>query len=639
MNNTPDAEHQDAISPEDSPNNGAYRSPMEYAPSRKKGERKYGTVEERGSDIHVCSPVENVGELSNRAHLTAQFHEKNRPHWEENSPLSNNGGRLYDSAILDLFEETLKCEGIDPSDPSINIPLSRMKVLFLRRAREQSGTESYEYLTEEKTDRRAILNKLGYMLPCKLPSYQTFQRTYNTLHGEDTDTIDGEAFETAVTRAVYAVYRAGIVPPDAVRQKYDFDVLEPPLDERRLPRNIKKAELCDIVRDLFDVTIEPLTFGRNVEQNKYDMKAFIGALAVSASKDTEVANAKNVCDWNYPRDRIPGGSWMDNYVSELPLDAQEEPNLSSEEDSDEPILSIDEQFNAVHRLTLQYAKDRGFWPEEDSSMLGIDMFRVDWSGESLDATIGRPPKADNDAVTEEWTFLIAGGAEPDNRFILGGRWLNKLSDYPTAVREIVSNAVPPASIDTILIDSEIAGGELIDTLWDLVGEDWIISAPDAAVAKALKRLTPANHMAYAPNINWNTDSETNLVTYPTDGNDPDPVLVDYSELAIQAIQQEGEGDKIPIPLKHRLGNNPTQPTSLEPDPDVPHLTEAIDDLETAAGIGSEDGLAAYLTGRSLQNRSDRGRPRLPGRTDAAESHVTLVRARGRVSTMQVRRLL
>ena len=170
----------------------------------------------------------------------------------------------------------------------------------------------------------------------------------------------------------------------------------------------------------------------------------------------------------------------------------------------------------------------------------------------------------------------------------------------------MSNAVPPASIDTILIDSEIAGGELIDTLWDLVGEDWIISAPDSPVVRGLKRLTPANHIGYAPGIQWNTDSETNLVTYPTAGSGPDPVLVDPGEIAREAIQEEGAGDRIAIPLKHRLEDDATRPTSLEQDPDIPRLTEAIDDLETAPGVGSEYKLAAYFTGRSLRNRSGSG---------------------------------
>ncbi|MFY4816430.1 hypothetical protein ACOJIV_27695, partial [Haloarcula sp. AONF1] len=364
---------------------------------------------------------------------------------------------LYDRAVLDLFEEKLNCEGINLSDPDIEIPLPRLKALFLRKAREQSGTDFHEYLTDTQAAGLPTLQKTGYETRSEVPSYQTFQRTYNTLHGEDTDTIDGDAFEAAVTRAVYAVYRAGIVPPDAVKQEYGFDALEPPLNEKYVSRDTEKAELREFVELLFDLTTEPLTFGRDSEQSKHDMQAFIGALAASALTGAGLEGLKDVCDWNHPRDRIPGGAWLDNYVSGLPIHA-EEISESQFDGAADSISTIDEQFNAVHRLTLQFAKALGFWSKSDPFKVGIDMFRVDWAGESLDVTIGRPPKADNDAVTEQWTFVIAGGAEPENRFILGGRWLQTLRDYPTAVREILSNAVPPAAIDTVLIDSEIVSG-------------------------------------------------------------------------------------------------------------------------------------------------------------------------------------
>lgn len=600
--------HADVSPPDDAPRDGDYRTPMEHAPFPKQdgyesGERKYGPVEQRGLDINVSSPVDDVEELSRRAHLTAQFHMDNRPYWEGNSRFNNDGGELYDRAILDLINEKLNCEGIDPSDTAIDIPPTRLKSLFLRKAREQSGTDFHEYLADIQATESPTFRNVGYEARSKVPSYQTLQRTYNTLHDEDTDTIDGDAFEAAVTRAVYAVYRAGIVPPDAVKQEYNFDVLEPPLDEKYVSRDTEKAELWKFVELLFDRTTEPLTFGRDSEQSKHDMQAFIGALAASALHGAGLGDLKDVCDWNHPRNQIPGGSWLDNYVSELPIHAEETSDLQFDGEAD-TVSSIDEQFNAVHRLTLQFAKELGFWSKSDPFKLGIDMYRVDWTGESLDVTIGRPPKADNEAVTEQWTFVIAGGAEPENRFILGGRWLQTLNDYPAAVDEILSNAAPPASIETVLIDSEIVSGELIDTLWELVGEDWIISAPDSAVVTGLKRLTPANHVGYAPEIRWNTDSETNLVTYPTAGNDPDPVLVDPREIALEAIQEEG--DKIAIPLKHRLEDDTTRPTSLEQEPDIPRLTEAVDDLEAATGVGSEDGLAAYFTGRSLQNRSSSG---------------------------------
>ena len=607
MDGPPTFTHTDSGAPDNAPRYGNYRTPIEHAQFPQKDgyesdKRKYGAVEQRGFDINVSSPVDDVEELSRRTHLAAQFHAKNRTYWEENSRFINEGGMLYDNAILDLFDEKLRCEGIDPSNKEVGIPLPRLKALFLRKAREQSGTDLHEYLTEVQGARSSTVEKIGYEGRSEVPAYQTLQRAHNTIRGVDVGTIDADAFDAAVTRAVYSVYRAGVVPPDTVKQKYGFDVLEPPLEKKHIPRGTEKAELREFVKLLFELTTEPLSFGRDSGQTKHDMRAFIGALAASALTGAGLEGLKDVCDWDHPREKIPGGAWLDNYVSELPTHTEDMENYRLDGDSDS-VSAIDEQFNAVHRSTLQLAKRLGFWSESDPFNLGIDMFRADWTGVSLDVTIGRPPKADNDAVTEQWTFVIAGGADAENRFILGGRWLQTLRDYPVAVGEILSNAVPPASLDTIFIDSEIVSGELMETLWEFVGEDWIISAPDAAVVKGLKRLTPENHIGFAPEVPWNADPKPNLITYPTQGSNPDPVLVDPREIAVEEIQHEGDDGKVTIPFNYRIKADTGRQVSLEPDPDIPRLTDVIDTLEETPGIGSEDGLAAYFTGRSLQNRS------------------------------------
>lgn len=68
---------------------------------------------------------------------------------------------------------------------------------------------------------------LGYESLDAIPSYEVVQREFRDL--TDSSEIQMDAFEAAVTRAVYTVYRAGVVPPDATRDKYNFDAVEPPL--------------------------------------------------------------------------------------------------------------------------------------------------------------------------------------------------------------------------------------------------------------------------------------------------------------------------------------------------------------------------------------------------------------------------
>jgi len=608
MDDRSSTSHTDDHATNNAPEDGNYSTVMEHGPipwkdGFKDSEgRTYGAIELRGFDIHIFSPVDDVVELHRRAHLTAQFHDENSDHWDDNSNFVNDGGTLYDRAILEQFEEKLKCEDIDTEDPNIEIPVPRLKALFLRKARKMDGLKFHKYLRKTGGAAAPTLSSIGYEEPSDVPSYQTLQRVHSTVYDEADETIDGDAFDAAVTRAVFGVYRAGIVAPDAVKQKYGFDALEPPLDERNVSRDTEKAELREFVKLLFDLTTESLTFDRESEQTKHDMRAFVGACAASALYDAGIQNVVDICDWDLPRDQIPAGGWMHNYVSELENSPDEMSDYQFDPD-DDSTPSVDEQFNWAHRLTLQLARLLGFWSESNSTDLGIDLFRVDWSGDSLDGTISRPTKSDNDDITEQWTFVIAGGVTAENRFVLGGRWLPEKSDYPGAVEEILENAIPPVALNSIVIDSEIVSGALIDTIREFVGEEWIISAPDSAVVKGLKRLTPANHTGFAPDVKWNTDSPPNLVTYPPEESIQGSVMVDPREIATDAIQNEEEGERISIPLKHQLEEDTPSQTSLDSDPDVPRLTDEFDDLESAPDIGKEEDLAAYFTDRSLENRS------------------------------------
>lgn len=599
----PPAEHSDSSAPNTAPDEGEYRAPTWYEPFPEKDgydpdTRKYGAVEQRAFDIQVSSPVDDVETLLHRTHLTAQFHVENQDYWEKETPYTNDGGMLYDLAVLDLFEKKLKCEGIEPSET--NIPERRLKTLFLREAREQSGTELYEYLKGSNPIQLAVHTELGYDGPGDIPSYDTLQREFRKLREEEPTQID--AFDAAVTRTVYSVYRAGIIPPDAVRGAYNFDAVEPPLDEKSVPREVKKDELRNFVEELLHRTTVPLTFGREDDETQHHMNAFIGAFAASALFDCGLENLKDVCDWNYPRDQIPSGGWAHNYISDR---LRHDEDLADFEPGSEsgPLPSINEQFNAVHRRTLTLAHTLGFWSESDPLNLGVDLFRVDWTGDSLDATIGRPPKADNEAVTEQWTFVLAGGIDTESRFVLGGRWIATLRDYPDSLCEILSNLSNIVDIDAILIDGEIVSGSLIETLRRFAGDDWIINAPDKAVIKGLRRLTPKNYAGFARNVKWNVHPKPNAVTYPYDGDDPAAVEVNPDNVLADEIRNEDDRDKIDIPLDNRGNQSVMAQSPLVDKETIPQLTEAITDLESQPGVGNGKSHASYLTDRSLPERT------------------------------------
>lgn len=607
MPDGPSLNHADVSAPRRAPDNGTYTAPITYSPFPSKdgdsGGRKYGPIECRGIDIEVSSPVDDVETLFRRKHLTAQFHTENRDFWGDISEYANDGGKLYDEVVLNLCEEKLELEGINPTE--LDIPEHRLKTLFLRLAREQDGTELHTYLSGPNPVDPVVHTLLGYEGPDDIPSYETLQCDFRELR--DGDELDMDAFEDAVTRTVYAVYRAGVVPPDAIRESYSFDAVAPPLDEKSVSRETKKEELRNWVRLLLDYTTDPLTFDRTTEKVKHDMRAFIGALATSALFDCGLEEMKDVCDWDYPRENIPSGSWLHNYVPERVPAEYDLRDFTSESDR-ASISSIDTQFDAVHTRTLDLAKEFGFWSRSDPLNIGVDMFRIDWTGDSLEATIGRPPKADNEAVTEQWTFLIAGGIDTESRFVLGGRLLPTLNDYPTALDEILSNASDTTDIDSIFIDSESVSGELIETTRRFARDDWVISAPDRAIIKGLRRLTPSNYIGFAQDVKWNVDPKPNVVTYPYDSDDPDVIEFDPERVLTQEIRHEEDGEKIAVPLDTKDEEDTAFQDSLVPDDSIPMLTQAFSDVAAQDGVGVNNGIshATYLTDRSLRDRSGDG---------------------------------
>jgi len=608
MYDGPIIKHTDDSAPAQAPDNGSYTAPTAYAPFPEKdgggsNSRKYGPIERRGIDIEISSPVDDVETLFRRTHLTAQFHAENRDFWKDISAYANDGGKLYDEVVLNLCEEKLALEGINPVE--LDIPERRLKALFLRLARGQNGTELHAYLFDPHSVDSVVYTLLGYEGPDDVPSYNVLQREFRELsEGND---VDLDAFEDAVTRTVYAAYRAGVVPPDAIKESYSFDAVAPPLNERSVTRETKKEELRNWVRLLLDQTTDPLTFGRTTGKVDHDMRAFIGALATSALFDCGLEQMKDVCDWDYPRENIPSGGWLHNYVPERVPSEYDLGDFTPDADH-ASVPRIDAQFDAVHTRTLALAKEFGFWSRSDPLNIGADMFRIDWTGDSLETTIGRPPKADNDAVTEEWTFLIAGGIDTESRFVLGGRLVPALDDYPTALDEILSNAFDTVDIDSIFIDSENASGELIETVRRFAGDDWVISAPDHNIIKGLRRLTPSNYVGFAQDVKWNTEPKPNVVTYPYDSDDPDLIEIDPEKVLIDEIRHEKDGEKVAIPLATEDERDTTVQGSLVPDDSIPMLTESFSDVaaEDGTGINKHKLHATYLTDRSLRDRSGAG---------------------------------
>jgi len=191
------------------------------------------------------------------------------------------------------------------------------------------------------------------------------------------------------------VFRNGITPPEAVRTAYGFDAIRPPLYEKSVPRPVKQEALQTWVRLLLNETLQPLTFHR--KQSQIEIPQFVGLFAASALYDCGVQTVPDVVDYHENRATVPKGSGVAKYIDDLPL------NNSEAAFGDEGKQSIVDQFDAVHRATLDLAHERGFFDEPLS--LAVDMYRIDWNGANDGSTINRPPISETD-VRSQWTYAV-----------------------------------------------------------------------------------------------------------------------------------------------------------------------------------------------------------------------------------------
>lgn len=115
----------------------------------------------------------------------------------------------------------------------------------------------------------------------------------------------------------------------------------------------------------------------------------------------------------------------------------------------------------------------------------------------------------------------------------------------------------------------------------------VISAPDRAVIKGLKRLTPKNYAGFARGVKWNTSPQPSVGTYPYDGVDPGTVRIDPDEVLTNEILNEGDEEKVAIPLDTTVNGSTTSQSSLSDQESIPWLIDAFTDLESQPGIGDE----------------------------------------------------
>lgn len=472
---------------------------------------EYGAVAQRVADsVELEHPVDDVAELRKNTHLEAQAHQQNRADWDE-KPQPNDGGVLYDVASLQVMDDVLKYQGV--GSDTFSIPERRFKLCVLNHMR----NELVEPFRRRLSGLEPVLTKLGYT--DGLCSYKTLLKALNKKLPEELAKKDcTDAFEDAVTQAVYAVFRDGVVPPESVREKYGFDAASSPLNERDLPRDTEQTATQNYLRVLLDESVDQLSFPR--ESGDIDMEQFMALLAHSAKTDTGLQEVVNDLDYVYPRGRVPSGSGLPKYVKNLPRTP--EANISGNR-SGQPITA---QFNAANRAVLDAAKAREFFGSP--VRFAVDMFRIDWTGTPNAVTVNRPKRSADD-VRSEWTFVLLGIIDTEARFTLGVRMLNDKSQYPAALRSLAEETIPEyLSAKSLYADSELVSGELLNVMQSITKDNWAVRAPDYRVIKRLKAATPNDCIGVVPKVSWNKSPKPAAFAYPTEG-PSDPDIVTFTE--------------------------------------------------------------------------------------------------------------
>ncbi len=579
----PHISHEDYVRPMSTHGESVYTAQTKY--DDHPGKASYGPVTTRfDGEIELIHPAPDIETLLRGTHLIAQLHQYNRNRWDRNSEFTNDGTILYYLAILDVMEDVLEVEDISPT--SLDIPFRRFKIVFLKEARHPETLNGFRDYVESSP---LILSELGCDDASDVPSYEIIREESKNRLPDELDNLERgqEAFDAAIVRAIYAVFRNGIKVPGSVSDKYGFDAVTPPLYERAVPRSVEQDALRNWVQLLFDETIRPLTFHR--EEPRTSIEQYLGLFAASALCNCGFQTVANVFDYVFPRPNIPKGSGVGKYIkNDLPLNGMQVALENTEK------RAITEQFDATHRATFKLAEKYGFFTDQRS--LAVDLYRIEWNGAENDLTVNRPPKSEND-VRSQWTYAVFGVIDTEARFTLGARWLPDKSTYPRVVNELAPIANDFVDVEALYADSELISGALINSFRGIAGPDWAVRAPNhRTVISQLKKCTPENHIGYVPTVSWNTTPSPGAVAYPY--NSSNPSLVEFTARQLKRDD--------PFDTNNQKDFSDYENREDTPEPSLQTLTEKFDDPESEPGIGDESTHAVYLTDRSLPEHSGGG---------------------------------
>lgn len=504
----------------------------------------YGLVAQRGQDVELEHPVEDVKELYHEAHLTVQFGEANRSSEnDEDEPsdgLSRETAAAFDKTVLQLAERALCEEGVTfdelPENPR------RVRALLLHDA---WAMESYPRLVAHLEELEATAQKLGFS---SIPDQSTFWRTHNALHEDGYRGI----IQDAATRVVHAVARRGIIVPESAVTAHGLDV-SVPLDEREVAGATRRAAIRHWVDSLLGELLEPISFDRS-ENLQHAVKAIIAAVAQGAYAHG-LNSARPTASWYYETSEIPTAGHVSRLLRSV--DTQE----------------ILQMFTDINRQFIRIASEHGFFDRDYN--YALDTSWVTYEGNQADED-GELKLIENPKEGEEgigWLFAVLCVMDVDARFALGLDLVEDKSETTEQFRFLLRTAAREGGVNRVHIDREFYSGDAVRMCRAIAGRNWVIRAKRKGEAAELLEETPEGESNTRKNIDFtDVTPGPNLYVYPIperhrdeNGNthmaflsDLDPDNTDASEI-YETYSKRWSIETLFRQLKHDVGVETSSP--------------------------------------------------------------------------------
>lgn len=466
-------------------------------------ETAYSGTENRGRDVTLETPVQDVAELDQYAHLSVLIGESKRDHETYESTTDDEeptdvGGEAFDMAVLDLAVPTLAAEGL--TIETLPVEPAHVRALFLQRARSESLREFEAHLKNEP----GVTAAVGYDDAHGVRSYSTLSRAASAL--ERDGTLSG--VENAAKRAVHAAERRGELIPYAARQAHGL-VRPAEIDERYIAPHTQRTELIRWVEELLPALTDPITFDR--QDPTYSVQQIIGTLA-QAALINGIESGPPSTAWHYDASEIPS--------------ARHVRRLLRQHDRE----TIRQQFNEVREQLVEIASEYGFFADAYDYALDPTWVAYDGDKEAGDPEtylINNPEECDTGVG---WCFTAVTAADREARFMFGVDLARSKDERTGQFRRILWETASHTNIGRLHIDREFYDKDAVQMCRAFTGVNWAIRAKRSENGEVREKFdaTPVGESALYTDVEFSgLENTPNLFVYAVPSEYDDLVQADH----------------------------------------------------------------------------------------------------------------